>query len=404
MGMLIETPRWAVPLLKSSRYKGAWGGRASGKSHFFAELLIEHCVLHPGTRAVCVREYQSSLRQSAKYLIESKIREHNLQNEFIIQNTEIRTPGGGVIMFCGLQTHNADTIKSLEGADIVWIEEGQMLSKASLDVLRPTVRKPGSEIWVSWNPRFEDDAVELLLRGASPHPDAIVVKANFIDNPWCPDVVKEEAAWCAENDPSNYAHIWMGEYVTVSEAQVFKNWKVDEFELPPDTAFRIGVDWGFAVDPTAAVRCALDGRNLYIDHEAYAHNCEIIDTPQLLESIPDASKIVSVADGARPETISYMVKQGGFRRMVAAKKGKESVHDGIEWMRSLRILVHPRCKHTIEELTRYHYKVDARTGDVLPVLEDANNHCIDAIRYACEAWRKPAPLRIQKSAIKRARR
>ena len=205
------------------------------------------------------------------------------------------------------------------------------------------------------------------------------------------------------NDPENFNHIWLGEYVTHSSSQVFRNWVVEDFDLPEDTIYRIGIDWGFAVDPTAAVRCALIGRDLYIDYEAYAHGCEIIDTPLLLDLIPDSRKFISIADGARPETISYMTKHG-FPRMQPAKKGKESVNEGVEWMRSLRIHIHTRCKHTAEEFRRYQYRIDPRTDEVQPILVDANNHCIDAVRYACEAWRKPNPIRVQPDAIKRARR
>lgn len=373
--MRIETPRWALPLLQPARYKGAHGGRAGGKSHVFAEMVIEYCLMHPGARVVCVREFQASLRESVKYLLEAKIKQYNLERYFIVQDFRIKAPGGGLIIFHGLQSNNAEAFKSLEGADIVWVEEAQTLSKRSLDILRPTVRKPGSEIWFSWNPRYEDDAVELLLRGKHPHPRAIVVEVNYTDNPFLSETVLEEAQFCEKNDPENFPHIWLGYYATHSSSQVFKNWVVEEFELPKDTIYRIGVDWGFAVDPTAAVRCALKGRTLYIDYEVYAHGCEIIDTPELLNQIPGASRFISIGDSARPETISYMQKHG-FPKMQSAKKGKASINDGIEWIRSLRVKIHPRCKHTIDEFRKYQYRIDSRTGEVQPILVDANNHCI----------------------------
>lgn len=401
--MKIATPRWALPLLQPARYKGAYGGRAGGKSHVFAEMVIEYCLMHPGARVVCVREFQSSLRESVKYLLEAKIKQYNLERYFVIQDFRIKAPGGGLIIFHGLQSNNAEAFKSLEGADIVWVEEAQTLSKRSLDILRPTVRKPGSEIWFSWNPRYEDDAVELLLRGKQPHPRAIVVEVNYTDNPFLSETVLEEAQFCEKNDPENFPHIWLGYYATYSSSQVFKNWVVEEFELPKDTIYRIGVDWGFAVDPTAAVRCALKGRTLYIDYEVYAHGCEIIDTPELLNQIPGASRFISIGDSARPETISYMQKHG-FPKMQSAKKGKASINDGIEWIRSLRVKIHPRCKHTIDEFRKYQYRIDSRTGEVQPILVDANNHCIDAVRYACEAWRKPNPIHIHPEALKKVKR
>ena len=183
----IETAPVFEPLLQPSRYKGAWGGRGSGKSHFFAELLIEECLLNPGLRAVCIREVQKSLKESAKRLVEDKISEYGLANAgFEVLRDEIRTPGGGLIIFQGMQDHTAESIKSLEGFGRAWIEEAQSLSSRSLSLLRPTIRAPGSELWFSWNPRRKSDPVDKMLRGDELPTDAIVVKANYSDNPWLP--------------------------------------------------------------------------------------------------------------------------------------------------------------------------------------------------------------------------
>jgi phage terminase large subunit len=212
--LVLETAEAFEPLLKASRYKGAWGGRGSGKSHFFAELLVEECIANRGFRAVCVREIQKSLKESAKRLIEDKIQAHQVGHLFKVLETEIRTPGGGTIIFQGLQDHTAESIKSLEGFDRCWVEEGQALSQRSWDLLRPTIRKPGSEIWVSWNPRRAIDPVDKFLR-LSPPADAIVVKANWRDNPWFPAVLEQERSHDFTVNPDGYGHIWEGEYVTV---------------------------------------------------------------------------------------------------------------------------------------------------------------------------------------------
>lgn len=173
----IKTPRWFKPLLEYSRYKGAYGGRGSGKSHAFAEALIEQCLLEK-TSAVCVREIQKSLNQSVKKLLEIKIEALGVGHLFEVQEALIKTPYGGQIIFQGMQNHTADSIKSLEGYDIAWVEEAQSLSQRSLDLLRPTIRKEGSEIWFTWNPNADTDPVDALLRGDNPPPDAIVVEAN----------------------------------------------------------------------------------------------------------------------------------------------------------------------------------------------------------------------------------
>src|SRR5690625_2615548 len=160
----VPTPRWAVPLLQPSRYKAAHGGRASGKSNFFAVLLVEEHTRLPDLQSVCIREIQRSLKFSAKKLIEQKIRDLGVSHLFDITLTEIRRVGGqGLIIFEGMQDHTADSIKSLEGFDRAWVEEAQSLSHRSLELLIPTIRKDGSELWFSWNPDQPEDAVEGLF-------------------------------------------------------------------------------------------------------------------------------------------------------------------------------------------------------------------------------------------------
>ena len=382
----IQTPRKFLPLLKPARYKGAWGGRGSGKSHFFAEMLVEKALLQPGLRAVCLREVQKSLKNSVKLLVEDKIRGLGVASQFEVLEAEVRTPGGGVIIFQGMQNHTADSIKSLEGFDVAWVEEAQSLSQRSLDLLRPTIRKPGSEIWFSWNPAKPSDPVDVLLRGENPPKDAVVLQVNWQDNPWLPDELRNDLEDDRRRDPDKYLHVWEGHYSLNSEARVFRNWRVEEFETPERAIHRFGADWGFAIDPTVLVRCHIDGRKLYVDQEAWKVGCEIDHTPALFDSIKGSRQFVIRADSSRPETVSYM-KRAGFP-IVEAIKGPGSIEDGIEFLRSFDIIVHPRCKKVAEELTLYAYKTDPQTGEVLPFLEDKNNHTIDALRYALEELRR----------------
>lgn len=382
----IETARAFQPLLHPARYKGAHGGRGSGKSHFFAELLVEDHIREPGLRSVCIREVQKSLEQSAKRLVEDKIEALGVGHMFEVQRERILAPGGGMIIFAGMQNHTADSIKSLEGYQRAWVEEAQSLSQRSLDLLRPTIRTEGSELWFSWNPRQSSDPIDQFLRNQPP-PGSAVVQANWCDNPWFPQVLREEMEWDRRRDPDKYQHVWMGGYLRNSEARVFRNWRVDECEAPKDTRLYFGADWGFSVDPTVLIRAWIEGRTLYVDHEAYKVGCEIDRTPDLFDTVPESRAWPIVADSARPETIDYM-KRHGFSRMKPAKKGAGSVEDGIEFLKSYDIVVHPRCKHTIDELTLYSYKTDRLTGEVLPVLEDKKNHVIDALRYAVESTRR----------------
>lgn len=387
----IDTPEWALPLLEPCRYKGAYGGRGSGKSHTFAELMIEAHIMDQSSRSVCVREVQKSLSQSVKRLLEVKIDQMNAGSYFDIQEAVIKSKkGDGLIIFQGMQNHTAESIKSLEGYDRAWVEEAQSLSQRSLDLLRPTIRKPDSELWFSWNPNKSTDPVDALLRGDKPPPDAKVIQVNYNDNPWLPDVLQAEMEYDRARDLDKFAHVWLGGYLQRSGARVFNNWRVEEFEAPADAVFRLGADWGFSIDPTVLVRCHIIGRTLYIDYEAYRVGCEIVHTPDLFLTVPDSEKWPIVADGSRPETISHM-RQNGFPKIMAAVKGPKSVEEGIEWLKSYDIVVHPRCTHVIDELTFYSYKTDRLTGAILPVLADSDNHLIDAIRYACEAARRAAP-------------
>jgi phage terminase large subunit len=194
------------PLLEPARYKGAYGGRSSGKSNFFGELLVEECLRVPGTLAVCIREVQKSLMQSSKRMIETKIQQLGVGSSFQVLHDRIVMPGDGLIIFVGMQDATAESIKSLEGFRIAWVEEAQTLSARSLSLLRPTIRTEGSELWFSWNPRRKSDAVDDFLRARKPD-NAIVVKANWRDNPWMPDVMEEERKLDLEIYPERYQHI-----------------------------------------------------------------------------------------------------------------------------------------------------------------------------------------------------
>jgi len=393
------------PLLAPNRYKGAYGGRGGAKSHFFAELLLHRCVVQP-TRAVCVREIQRSLEQSVKRLLEDKIVSLGLSERFRVMATHIETPHDGIIIFQGMQDHTAESLKSLEGYDVAWVEEAQMLSQRSLNLLRPTIRKEGSEIWFSWNPMEVTDPVDVFLRGSSPPPSTAVVETSYEDNPHLPQVLRDEIEWDKARDLEKYLHIWKGRYRKFSEARVFKNWRVEEFESPREADFYLGSDWGFSIDPSVLTRCFfLDARTLCVDHEAYEVGCEIEDTPDLFDGLlcaglcppkrsdcrrPEhgwARPWVVTADNARPETISHMQRHG-YKKMTASIKGPNSVEEGISFLQSYDIIVHPRCRHTIDELTYYSYRVDPLTDVVLPILADKKNHVIDSLRYAVERKRR----------------
>jgi phage terminase large subunit len=216
----IQTAKVFRPLLEPSRYKGAHGGRGSGKSHFFAELLVEHCLMQQGTSAICIREVQKTLAQSSKRLVERKIEALGLGARFKISQEKIETPGGGLIIFQGMQDHPAESIKSLEDFRIAWVDEAQTLSARSLSLLRPTIRSAGSEIWASWNPRRKTDAIDEFLRAKKPD-NAIVVQANWRDNPWWNRELEDERQLELARYPERYGHIYEGEYATAFAGAYF---------------------------------------------------------------------------------------------------------------------------------------------------------------------------------------
>jgi len=384
--LTIETARAFKPLLYPARYKGAFGGRGSAKSHFFAGLMIEESI-RMKMDCVCLREMQKSLQFSVKKLLELKIEEMGAGSYFEVQDKRILSRNGGVIIFEGMQNQTAESIKSLEAFDRAWFEEAQTASQKSLDILRPTIRKPGSEMWFSWNPNLATDPVDALLRSSVPPPDSVVIEVSYRDNPWLPDVLIQEIAYDQKRDPDKFAHVWLGGYQKHSGSRVFSNWRVDEFDTPVGATFRMGADWGFSVDPSCLIRGYMEGRTLYVDHEALMIGCEIDQLPDLFDRVPDSRKWFITADSARPETISYM-QNHGYPKINAAIKGPKSIEEGVEFLKSFDIVVHPRCQHVIDELSSYSYKIDPQTEQVLPILEDKKNHTIDALRYACEGLRR----------------
>jgi phage terminase large subunit len=259
MGTLrIETAPVFEPLLAPVRYKGAHGGRGSGKSWFFAEMMIEEHIMRK-TDSVCLREIQKSLQFSAKKLLEETITRLNAGSYFDVQDSVIKARNGGIIVFQGMQTHTADSIKSLEGFDRAWFEEAQNAGQRSLDLLRPTLRKPGSELWFSWNRFKEDDPIELLLCGENAPEGAVVVEANFDDNPWqSPELIAEREADRKLHDADKFANIWLGKYLKNTDGDYYKNelakvreqgriCRIPNLDIPVNTFWDIGNSDGCAV-------------------------------------------------------------------------------------------------------------------------------------------------------------
>lgn len=382
---------------RPSRYKVAYGGRGGAKSWGFARVLLMLSA-HRKLRVLCAREFQNSIADSVHKLLSDQIGTLGLAPWFDVTQTSIKSRVGSEFLFKGMR-HNVNEIKSLEGIDIAWVEEAQRTSKDSWGILIPTIRKDGSEIWVSFNPE-EADAPTYVDYVVAPKPGTLSVEVNYPDNPWFSAVLREEMEHSRRTDTDAYEHIWLGKPKQASDAQVLHGkYRIEAFETPASVErFFYGVDWGFSTDPLAAVRCWIRDNVLYVDHEAYRHGVEIRDTPATLDTIPGARAWPLKADNSRPETISA-VRAAGFN-ISGAAKWPGSVEDGIAHLRSFdAIVIHERCKHTAIEARLYSYKVDRVTGEVLPSLLDKNNHAIDAIRYSLDGYIRRrsasvAPLRM----------
>ena len=381
----VEIPQKLVPVFQGrSRYRAAVGGRGSGKSLSFALMAAVRGYAEP-LRILCARELQNTIKDSVHSEIVRALDMYPWLNAaYTYGESFIRGRNGTEFLFKGLRT-NYQEIKSLSGINICWVEEAEATSEASWQVLTPTIRAPGSEIWVTWNPDSEDSPVRKRFI-LNPPRNLTIAEMNYCDNPWFPEVLEEERQECLRLNPDDYGHIWLGECRTRSDAQVLNGkWTVDTFEPQPhwDGPYH-GADWGYANDPTAAVKVWVCDRTLYVEHESVHVQLELDATAeQWKQDIPGIEKYVVPSDCARPESISY-VKRKGIPRLEAAPKWSGSVEDGIAWLRSFeRIVIHPRCEQAAKEARLWSYKVDRQTGDVLPKLLDGNDHIWDSIRYGC---------------------
>lgn len=385
----ITLPPKLVPIFSKPRgavqYRGAFGGRGSGKSFNFAKMAAIWGFAEP-LRILATREFQASIKESFHAELKAAIAsEPWLEDHYDVGVDYLRGANGTEFIFRGLR-HGVSTIKSLAKIDLTIVEEAEDVPETSWLALEATVfRQPKSELWPIWNPRREGSPVDTRFRKNCPS-NALIAEMNWNDNPFFPqglDTLRKREQ--ERLDPNTYAHVWEGAYLENSDAQVFAGkFRVEDFEVGTnwDGPYQ-GGDFGFSQDPTAVVRCWVSGDRLYVSHEAGRVGLELDDTvPFIQQRIEGFANFVTRWDSARPESISHL-KRHGFPRSESVSKWKGSVEDGISFLRSFReIVVHPRCVETIKEMRLYSYKVDKLTGDVLPSLIDANNHYIDALRYA----------------------
>ncbi|MEY0933807.1 PBSX family phage terminase large subunit [Providencia rettgeri] len=409
----IEIPPKLIPAFEGNyRYRCSHGGRGSAKTRTFALMtaIRGYMAAMNGQSGVilCAREYMNSLEESSMEEVKQAIRSVPWLNDFYeLGEKYIRTKCRSVsYVFAGLR-HNLDSIKSKARILIAWVDEAESVSEIAWTKLSPTVREAGSEIWVTWNPERDGSATDKRFR-KNPPDNAVVVEMNYDDNPWFPSVLEDERLNDqARLDSATYAWIWEGAYLENSDKQVLANkYVVQSF---PDDLWQkadrllFGADFGFAKDPNTLIRMFILDDCLYIEREAYGVGVELDHMPAFYDEIPEARKWPIKADSARPETISYLKRQGF--NISAAKKWQGSVEDGITYLRGFKqIIIHPKCKETAKEARLYSYKTDRITGEVLPVILDDNNHCWDAVRYGLDGYitqKSNAGLLVPKRLLRR---
>jgi len=385
----VRFPPKLVPVLDLSAhvpYRGSRGGRGSGKTKSFARASAYAMDIRNCNILVC-REIQASIKDSSFAEIKDAIEDDEyLNSRFDCGINYIRHLfNGKEFIFRGLK-NNISAIKSLANIGITWVDEADPVSENSWAKLIPTVRRfPKSEIWLTWNPEVEDNATDRRFV-QNPPKDSRIVELNYGDNPWFPEGLEEERQRDLSINPDTYAHVWEGDYLRNSDAEIFANkWQVEAFEPENNWQVYYGLDFGFSQDPTACLQVYMNKDLIYVRKESGKVGLELDNTADYLKrTMPEIHNQIVSADCARPESISYL-KRNGLSRIRSCKKWQGSVEDGISFIRKNRgIVVHPDCKELIRELKLYRYKVNPNTDEVTDKIVDAHNHYLDALRYALD--------------------
>ena len=443
----IELPNKLHFLLNDqSRFKVARGGRGSAKSGSIARGLIVEAITAPET-ILCTRELQNSITDSVHSLLVDCANQMQVDKLFDVTAATIRTANGSNFIFKGLR-NNIMEIKSLHGVDKCWVEEAQGISGKIWDTLVPTIRNKGSEIWISYNPNEESDPThqrfgkinfpfwepnqkyakaelvtdpmsvpsnftvweskvngndQPLAKGDFWGKYMISVEVNYVDNPFFEQTeLYAEMMACKRLNPEKYKNIWLGQPKTRSDLQVFKDkWAIESFVTPPVKDMHhkrifLGADWG-TIDPTTLIRCFIKDAKLWIDYEAWETGTELNSVAGLFQTVPESKMWKIYGDSSRPDIIKMLQKEKykifSVKKTTVSldpldrQKAKSYIESGIEYIKNFdKIVIHPRCVKTIEEFTNFKYKIDSKTGIILPEYESGFDHIIDSIRYALSEY------------------
>jgi len=385
-----EFPHKLSFLVDSYRYKVAYGGRGSGKSWGFARALIAKAMKEP-LRILCAREVQRSIKQSVHQLLSDQIQAMEFGEYFDVVESEIRCVSGSKFHFTGLANNTVESIKSYEGVDIVWVEEAQTVSKKSWDILIPTIRKPGSEIWVSFNPDLDsDDTYKRFV--INPPEDAKVVKINWSDNPWFPKVLNKERLH-SQATSDDYNNIWEGDCKTAVDGAIYANEIRDAQEngrittVPHDPMLKthivMDLGWNDSMSIILVQKGVSDLRVIgYIedDHrtlDSYSAQLKDLQYNWGHMYLPHDGQTKDFKHGISAEDI--MRKHGWDVRIVP----KLDVESGIKLARMNfhRVYFDRSAERLIECLKHYRRSISATTNEPGAPLHDEYSHGADAFRY-----------------------
>jgi len=392
MQIKVELPDKLAFLFEPCRYKVAYGGRGSAKSWSFARALLVKGAEKP-IRILCAREVQKSIKDSVHKLLQDQIESMGLGEFYYVTDTAIKGRNGTEIAFTGLSTHTVTSVKSFEGVDIAWIEEAQTVSKKSWDILTPTIRAPGSEIWVTFNPDLDTDNTYQRFIVAPPK-NCIAVQINYYDNPWFPQVLEQERMHCKESDPLNYPNIWEGKCKTAVEGAIYGS-EVVSLEMsgricpsPYDPRLKVHTVWDLGWNDSMAI--ILAQRN----------GAEV----RIIEYIEDSHRKLSDyvadlkeyrynwgSDWLPHDGFSKDYKTGSSAEEILTALGREvkqvpseSIETGIK---AAREMFH-RCYFDRDKtgrlrecLKRYRRHINKQTNEEAAPLHDEYSHGADVFRY-----------------------
>jgi phage terminase large subunit len=363
------------------REAALYGGRFSLKSHTVARYLLIRA-RQTKTKIACFREFQNSIAESSHQLLSDLINLYDLKDFEITNNAIINKINGSDFIFKGLH-HNEQSVKSIEGIDVAWVEEAQSVSNTSIEVLTPTVRKPGSQIIYTYNRLMEDDPVHnrLVIEG---RPNTLVINVNYdiaLKYGWMPDVIRMEMEDDKTNRPALYKHKWLGEPNSL-ERKIYKDWNIIA-SIPHEARLeRYGLDFGYSNDPSSIVAIYKYNGGFILDEITYQKG---LSNKQLADTLNAIDKALVIGDSAEPKSIDEIKAYGV--NIVPAIKGQGSVNQGIQFVQDQRISVTKRSVNIIREYRNYLWKTD-KDGKILNEPEHQFSHSMDAVRYGLSDYKE----------------